>query len=46
METPEHTEGYEGFFHLYSNEGEVEETELQYIIEITDMKDILKPERK
>ncbi|MGB1307882.1 MAG: peptidase T [Oceanihabitans sp.] len=32
METPEHTEGYEGFFHLYSIKGEVEETELQYII--------------
>jgi len=32
METPEHTEGYEGFFHLYSMKGEVEETVLQYII--------------
>ncbi len=32
METPEHTEGYEGFFHLYSVKGEVEETVLQYII--------------
>ncbi|MFD2541898.1 peptidase T [Lacinutrix gracilariae] len=32
METPEHTEGYEGFFHLYSINGEVEETVLQYII--------------
>ncbi|MDO6597119.1 peptidase T [Oceanihabitans sp. 2_MG-2023] len=32
METPEHTEGYEGFFHLYSISGEVEETVLQYII--------------
>ncbi|QRM89823.1 peptidase T [Lacinutrix sp. WUR7] len=32
METPEHTEGYEGFFHLYSIKGEVEETVLQYII--------------
>ncbi len=31
-ETPETTEGYEGFFHLYSIEGEVEKTELQYII--------------
>ncbi len=32
METPEHTEGYEGFFHLYSMNGEVEDTVLQYII--------------
>lgn len=32
METPEHTEGYEGFFHLYSINGEVEDTVLQYII--------------
>jgi tripeptide aminopeptidase len=31
-ETPEHTEGYEGFFHLYAMEGKVEETKLQYII--------------
>lgn len=32
LETPEHTEGYEGFFHLYSIEGKVEETNLRYII--------------
>ena len=32
LETPEHTEGYQGFFHLYSIEGKVEETTLQYII--------------
>ncbi|WP_430467834.1 peptidase T [Winogradskyella ouciana] len=32
LETPEHTEGYEGFFHLYSIEGKVEETHLKYII--------------
>lgn len=32
LETPEHTEGYEGFFHLYSIDGKVEETSLQYII--------------
>ena len=31
-ETPELTEGYEGFFHLHSIEGKVEETKLQYII--------------
>jgi tripeptide aminopeptidase len=32
LETPEHTEGYEGFFHLCSIKGEVEETVLEYII--------------
>jgi len=32
LETPEHTEGYEGFFHLCSIQGEVEKTELEYII--------------
>lgn len=31
-ETPELTEGYEGFFHLHGMEGKVEETELQYIV--------------
>lgn len=32
LETPEHTEGRQGFFHLSSIKGEVEETKLQYII--------------
>lgn len=32
METPEHTENREGFFHLYSVNGEVDSTKLQYII--------------
>ncbi|CAH8295001.1 tripeptide aminopeptidase [Mariniflexile fucanivorans] len=32
IETPEHTEDYQGFFHLSSIKGEVEETVLQYII--------------
>ena len=31
-ETPEHTEGYEGFYHLISIEGSVEKTTLTYII--------------
>ena len=31
-ETPEHTEGYEGFYHLVSMEGTVEQTVLTYII--------------
>jgi len=32
METPEHTDGYQGFFHLHDIEGNVEETVLKYII--------------
>ncbi|KAA3621796.1 MAG: peptidase T [Flavobacterium sp.] len=32
METPEHTEDREGFFHLNSIEGTVDSTKLQYII--------------
>ncbi len=31
-ETPEHTEGYEGFYHLVSIEGSVEKTSITYII--------------
>ena len=31
-ETPEHTEGYEGFYHLVKSEGDVEKTTLTYII--------------
>lgn len=37
METPEHTEDYQGFFHLYGINGKVEETILQYIIRDHDM---------
>tara|TARA_R100000935_G_scaffold1439_1_gene4592 strand:- start:149880 stop:151118 length:1239 start_codon:yes stop_codon:yes gene_type:complete len=32
METPEHTEDRQGFFHLYSIDGEVDSTKMQYII--------------
>ena len=32
FQTPEHTEDYEGFFHLMSMEGDVEKTTLQYIV--------------
>lgn len=32
LETPEHTEGYQGFFHLHAINGTVDETTLQYII--------------
>ena len=34
---PEHTEGYEGFFHLVGMGGEVEHSELHYIIRDHDM---------
>ncbi len=37
-ETPEKTEGYEGFYHLTSISGLVEETELQYIVRDHDLK--------
>ncbi|MFG6687692.1 peptidase T [Mariniflexile sp. HNIBRBA6329] len=37
METPEHTDGYQGFFHLSSIKGEVEETVLEYIIRDHDL---------
>jgi tripeptide aminopeptidase len=32
MESPEHTEGYQGFFHLHHIDGKVDETTLHYII--------------
>jgi tripeptide aminopeptidase len=32
IETPEHTEGYQGFFHLHDMKGNVESTTLHYII--------------
>jgi tripeptide aminopeptidase len=37
-EVPEKTEGYQGFYHLYSITGNVERTELQYIIRDHDLK--------
>jgi tripeptide aminopeptidase len=37
MEVPEHTDGYEGFFHLHTMKGDVEKTELYYIIRDHDM---------
>lgn len=36
-ERPEHTAGYEGFFHLYDIRGGVEETVMKYIIRDHDM---------
>lgn len=36
-ETPAHTQGYEGFYHLDSIEGNVEQTKLDYIIRDFDM---------
>lgn len=32
FETPSHTEGYEGFYHLHTMSGDVEQAQLQYII--------------
>ncbi|MGF1557386.1 peptidase T [Paucihalobacter sp.] len=32
LETPEHTEKYQGFFHLHEIDGKVDETKLHYII--------------
>jgi len=37
LETPEHTEGYQGFFHLHQIDGKVDETVLHYIIRDHDM---------
>ncbi len=36
-EIPQETEGYEGFYHLHTLKGEVEKTELHYIIRDHDM---------
>ncbi len=41
-EIPQETEGYEGFFHLHGMQGEVEKTELEYIIRDHDMDLFLK----
>src|SRR5699024_12130496 len=38
LEVPEHTENREGFFHLTSMYGTVEEAELSYIIRVHDRK--------
>lgn len=35
-ETPEHTEGYEGFYHLHNMSGNVESAQLNYIIRDLD----------
>ncbi|QED47284.1 peptidase T [Cytobacillus dafuensis] len=40
-EAPEHTEGYEGFYHLSSVSGDVEETKLSYIIRDFDKDNFL-----
>ena len=37
QQRPEHTEGYEGFFHLIGMEGEVEQSQLLYIIRDHDL---------
>ncbi len=38
LETPEHTEDREGFFHLHGIKGSVDETKIQYIIRDHDKK--------
>ena len=45
METPEQTEGYEGFYHLMSMSGEVAEAELHYIVRDHD-KDLFEAKKK
>jgi tripeptide aminopeptidase len=40
-EAPEHTEGYEGFYHLLDFQGDVEQTKLHYIIRDHDMETFL-----
>jgi tripeptide aminopeptidase len=37
FERPEHTEGYEGFFHLIAQKGAVDQAELEFIIRDHDM---------
>lgn len=38
LERPQHTEGYEGFYHLHGMQGGVEHAEMKYIIRDHDMK--------
>jgi tripeptide aminopeptidase len=45
-EAPEYTEGYEGFFHLLSVEGDVEKTEAYYIIRDHDREKFEKRKEK
>jgi tripeptide aminopeptidase len=45
-EIPQETEGYEGFFHLHGMQGEVEKTELEYIIRDHDMDLFLKRKKQ
>ncbi|CAM3865671.1 peptidase T [Xenorhabdus thuongxuanensis] len=45
-ETPEQTEGYEGFYHLYSMKGTVERAEMHYIIRDFDRANFEKRKKK
>jgi len=45
-EAPEYTEGYEGFYHLLSMEGDVEKTKLSYIIRDHDREQFEKRKEK
>ena len=38
LETPAHTEGYEGFFHLHQMHGKAEKATMEYIVRDHDMK--------
>lgn len=38
LETPAHTEGYEGFFHLQEMHGKAEKATMEYIVRDHDMK--------
>lgn len=42
LETPAHTEGYEGFYHLNNFNGDVEETKMYYIIRDFDKENFKK----
>jgi len=45
-EIPQETEGYEGFFHLHGMQGDIEKTELEYIIRDHDMELFLKRKKQ
>lgn len=45
FQRPEHTEGYEGFFHLIAMEGGVEKSTLRYIIRDHDMEKFTQKKR-
>ncbi|MDO4616759.1 MAG: peptidase T [Lachnospiraceae bacterium] len=44
-ETPAHTEGYEGFYHLCSFEGDVSKAELNYILRDHDLEKLMEKKK-